>query len=112
VKTKNHKLTGRFPLAGISASLAGALLLLLALPAGAVEKQVIKGYGYIHQATAGLPATAAVATTDRLHLSIGLPLRDFDGLNQTVKDLHDPTNPRYQQWMTPQELAAKFCATE
>src|SRR5215471_17792902 len=112
VKTKNHTLAGRFTLTGLSACLSGALFLSLASPAGAVEKQVIKGYGYLHQVTAGLPATAAVAGTDRMHLSIGLPLRNVEGLNEAIKTLHDPTSPRYQQWMTPQEVAAKFCATE
>jgi hypothetical protein len=112
VKTKHLTFTGRFSLAGLSACLSGALLLSVAPPAGAVEKQVIKGYGYVHQAIAGMAPNAAVPTTGRLHLSIGLPLRDADGLNRAIKELHDPASPRYQQWMTPQEVAAKFCATE
>lgn len=112
MKTKNHTLTGRFTRAGLSACIAGALLLSFAAPGVPAQKQVIKGYGYVHEATTALAPTAPLPATQKLHLSIGLPLRDADGLNQLVKELHDPASPMYQHWMTPTEVAAKFCASQ
>ena len=109
MKTTNHALMGRLTLAGLSACVSG--LLCWPAPAQAGSPQVVHGYGHVQQATSKLTSSGPLDPSRNLHLVIGLPLRDPDGLNRTLRELYDPASPRYRQWMQPHELAAKFCAT-
>ena len=53
-----------------------------------------------------LAATATVPT------AICLPLRDPDGLAALIKRQHDPTDPQYGHYLTPDEFTARFAPTE
>ncbi|GCE31449.1 hypothetical protein KDA_69330 [Dictyobacter alpinus] len=47
-----------------------------------------------------------------LHLSIGLTLRDRDGLATLLERQNDPKSPYYQKYMTPQQFTARFSPTQ
>src|SRR5215471_19009053 len=49
---------------------------------------------------------------ETLELCIGLPLRNQEGLTNTLRDLYDPANPRYHHWLTPGQFSAQFGPTE
>lgn len=48
----------------------------------------------------------------RLNLALGLPLRNQAALTHLLRDLYDPANPRYQQWLTAAQFAEQFGPTE
>ena len=65
-----------------------------------------------------LPPAATVAAPvgrlpgDRqLHLAIGLPLRQPAALTNFLRELYDPTQPRYHQYLSAAEFAAAFGPT-
>ncbi|HTA77439.1 MAG TPA: protease pro-enzyme activation domain-containing protein, partial [bacterium] len=45
---------------------------------------------------------------ETLSLSIGLPLRNQDELQQFLTDLYDPHSPLYHHFLTPQEFDARY----
>ena len=46
--------------------------------------------------------------TQTLLFDMVLPLRDRAGLQNFVQDVQDPTSPSYYQFLTPQEVTARF----
>ena len=48
----------------------------------------------------------------RLHVSIGLPLRDAAELDRFIEDLDDPNSERYRQYLTPEEFTKAFGPTQ
>ena len=48
----------------------------------------------------------------RLNLAIGLPLRHPEALTTLLRQLYDPTDPRYHQYLTPAEFTAEFGPAE
>ena len=109
MKMTTHTPLGRLALAGLSACVSA--LLCCSAPAHAGTAQVVHGYGHVRQATSKLAPSGPLDPSQNLHLAIGLPLRDPEGLSRTLRELYDPASPRYRQWLQPHELAAKFCAT-
>ena len=60
-------------------------------------------------------ATIPVATlpgTNQLYLTIGLPLRNRAELNRLLIELYDPATPRFRQFLSPEEFAARFAPVE
>ena len=53
-----------------------------------------------------------LASTNVLHLAIGLPLRDPDAAKAFLQQLYDPTSPVYHQYLTPDQFAEKFGPTK
>ena len=69
--------------------------------------------------SAHVPAEAKLATPlgrlpgdRRLNLAIGLPLRHTEALTDLLRQLYDPTHPRYHQYLTPDQFTAEFGPTE
>src|ERR1019366_7570596 len=69
--------------------------------------------------SAHVPAEAKLATPlgrlpgdRRLNLAIGLPLRHTEALTNLLRQLYDPTHPRYHQYLTPEQFATEFGPTE
>ncbi|MGB2605487.1 MAG: protease pro-enzyme activation domain-containing protein [Candidatus Sulfotelmatobacter sp.] len=52
--------------------------------------------------------TGQLPATQTLRFDIVLPLRDRAGLQNFVREVHDPTSPSYHQFLTPQEVTARF----
>src|ERR1700677_175948 len=50
--------------------------------------------------------------TQTLRFDIVLPLRDRTGLQNFVQEVQDPTSPSYHQFLTPQEVTARFGPSE
>ena len=48
------------------------------------------------------------AFTDMLHVSISLPYRDQQGMQQFVDSVSDPKSPHYRQFLTPDQVGARF----
>ena len=46
--------------------------------------------------------------TETLRFDIVLPLRDRTGLQNFVQEVQDPASPSYHQFLTPQEVTARF----
>ena len=89
------------------------LLLLLGLPATpvrAVERQFLRNV---------LPPPVTNAAPLRhsppwknLNLTIGLPLRDRDGLTNLLQQLYDPASPGFRHYLLPEQFAQRFSPTE
>lgn len=43
-------------------------------------------------------------------LVLVFPMKDTEGLEALLRDLHDPASPRFRQWLAPQEFGARFGA--
>ncbi|HZM02302.1 MAG TPA: protease pro-enzyme activation domain-containing protein, partial [Candidatus Saccharimonadales bacterium] len=50
--------------------------------------------------------------SNRLNLAIGLPVQNRAVLTQLLRDLYDPANPRFHQYLTAAQFAAQFGPTE
>lgn len=68
--------------------------------------------GHVPAAVARLQPLGHFAGTNRMRLTIGLPLRNRTGLDQLIADLNDPTGTNYHHWLTPDEFSARFGPTE
>jgi kumamolisin len=60
----------------------------------------------IAQMTARLPATRT------LNLTVALKLHNRDGLEELIREQHDPTSPNYGEWLTPAEFSQRFGPTQ
>jgi subtilase family serine protease len=69
------------------------------LPTRHVRDEVANGQA---QLIGQLPANQS------LRFDITLPLRDRAGLQNFVKEVQDPSSPLYHQFLTPQEVTARF----
>jgi subtilase family serine protease len=96
------------PVPAFTGTLCAALLLLCTVSAQAqlqplltrhVRDAVVNGQA---QFVAKLPATQT------LHFDIVLPLRDRAGLQSFAQEVQDPASPFYHQFLTPQEVTARF----
>lgn len=86
------------------------LALLLALPAGAAGRQKIKGR-HVPVAVSSLKSIGALEATNRLNLSISLPMRNPAELDRLLADLYNPASTNYQNWITPAQFTERFGPT-
>jgi len=49
--------------------------------------------------------------SQKLRVLVGLKLRDEPGLNKLLAEIYDSTSPRYRQYITPDDFAARFSPT-
>ena len=64
-------------------------------------------------AAARAPAVLSPVAADKiLRISIGLPLRNQEALNQLLTDLYQPENPKFRQFLEPEQFAEQFGPTE
>ncbi len=80
------------------------------LAARAAERQVV--HGHVPAAVARLQAIGNLPGTNRLNLAIGLPLRNREALTNLLRELYDPTSPKYHHYLTPEQFAEQFGPTE
>ncbi len=83
---------------------------LAAVPARAADLQVVH---------LRLPAAVTNAVPlkhssrwERLNLTIGLPLRDQEGLTNLLRELYDPASPNFRHYLTSDQFARQFGPTE
>jgi len=51
---------------------------------------------------------ASVANDQAVDFNIYLPIRDRDGAEALLQQLHDPTSANYHQWLTPAQFKERF----
>ncbi len=91
----------------VSIAVWAALLPFAVLPAGAA--QVLRGH--VPEAVAVSRAVGAMERNARMSLSIELPLRNQDGLDNLLKQLIDPASPNFRQYLTAEQFAERFGPT-
>ena len=52
-----------------------------------------------------------LAATNRLEVSLGLPLRNREALTNLLQQLYDPASPQFRQYLTPEDFAERFAPT-
>ena len=92
----------------------GALALAgLVWPASAAAPGALKQLrGHVPAAVAHLVSTGHLDGTNRLHLAIGLPLRNQDGLNALLQQVNDSSSQNYHHYLTADQFNAQFGPTE
>ena len=73
-------------------------------------RQILRGH--VPAAVAHLTPQGDLPATNRLHLAIGLPLRNEDALNRLLQELYNPGSPGFHKFLTPEEFTARFGPTE
>ncbi len=93
-------------------SVCAAFGVLLAISAQArpVARQTLPGH--VPAVVASLKPIGDLPETNRLRLAISLPLRHQDALNRLLRDLYDPSSPRYRHFLKPKDFADQFGPSE
>jgi hypothetical protein len=63
-------------------------------------------------APAGIPAMSDMPATQRIGLSISLPMRNKQQLQTLIQQLHDPSSPQYGKYLTVQQFTEQFGPTQ
>jgi len=88
VESKLGRLKG-----GVLTALAAAVCFISAKPTSAAEMAVIG---------------AAASAEQAVEFNVYLPLRDRDGAESLLRQLHDPNSASYHQWLTPAQFSERF----
>ena len=104
-------LSGRGPLLPVWLTLAvSGAVLLCSTTVPAQTRQTL--HGHVPAALAHLPAIGRAPAATRVHLAIGLPVRNQPALTQLLQELYDPASPNYRHYLTPEQFAARFGPAE
>lgn len=58
------------------------------------------------------PLVGPMAANQTMHLTVVLPLRNQDGLDNLLEQLYDPNSPSYHQFLTVEQFTAQFGPTQ
>ncbi len=83
------------------------MLLAVHLPAAGLQQM----HNQLPRAAATLAPLGRLPGTQRLHLALGLPLRNQAALSNLLQQLYDPSSPNYHRFLTPQQFAGQFGPT-
>ena len=86
------------------------MCLIAAMPGRAAGTQVL--HSRLPAAVAKLAPLGNLPTTQHLHFSISLPLRNQQGLTDLLKQISDPSSPNYRHYLTPAQFTEKFGPTQ
>jgi subtilase family serine protease len=89
-----------------------AILLFATSSVQAAERQALRGHVPRAIADLNLQPVGLLPGTNRLHLAIGLPLRNQEALTALLQQLYDPASPNYRHYLTPEQFTEKFGPTE
>jgi subtilase family serine protease len=88
-------------------------LVILSVGPGAVGSSARRAFGHVPQNWINRSHhQGRHSATDRLHLAITLAPRDQPGLDDTLKGLYDPSDPRFHQFLKKGEFQARFAPTD
>jgi hypothetical protein len=87
-------------------TLFAALLALSTLGASADGVKTLKGH--VPQAAAHATPLGRAEPGKQIHLNLGLPLRNAEGLKALLDELYDPNSPAYHQFLSPDQFADRF----
>ena len=82
----------------------------ITLPCQAAERQII--HSKISAVVTNMAPLRHSSRWTRLNLTIGLPLRDREGLTNLLRQLYDPASTNYHRFLTPAQFAERFGPTE
>ena len=92
--------------------LVGVTLLSLASLAATAQLQTQTLSSHLTSAISSSRVVRDLAPDFRLHLAIGLPLRNQADLDTLITQIADPSSPSYHHFLTPDQFAARFGPTE
>ena len=89
------------------------LLLVTFAPAAwaAEQKNLAAGHVPAVVAHGRVNPQGRLASTNRLQLAIGLPLRNQEALARLLKDLYNPASPVFHHYLSPAEFTSRFGPT-
>lgn len=70
--------------------------------------------GHIPQAVKklNLQSVGRLSSTNRLHLAIGLPLRNQEAFNALLQQIYDPASSQYRHYLTTEQFTERFGPTK
>ena len=90
--------------------LGAAIILLCGIsPVFGLDLKVLQGH--VPEVVPTLTPEGRLPATNRLFLSIGLPLRNQAELDELIGQLYDPRSTNYHKFLTPPEFTARFGPT-
>ncbi|HUD46796.1 MAG TPA: S53 family peptidase [Candidatus Baltobacteraceae bacterium] len=91
-------------------ALSLALLSLTAASILAEERRVL--LTQVPETAAHLQRLERLPPGQRLHLAVGLPLRNENTLNKLLQELYNPASTNFHRFLTPEQFAEKFGPAE
>lgn len=68
--------------------------------------------GHVPPEVLKLAPLGQLAPSDRLHLAIGLPVRNPEAMAQLLAEVSDPASPNYRHYLSPQQFTDAFGPSE
>ena len=96
---------------GLTATVAAVFFPFTAGAQG-VGSQVLHGHVPPAIARFQLQPMGLLPATNRLHLAIGLPMRNQAALDKLLAQIYDPASTNYHHYLTPGQFAERFGPTE
>ena len=94
-------------------SLGVVVVLGLTLAASAAAPETVKQLsGHVPSIVSHLSSVGRLNATNRLHLSIGLPLRNREAITNLLQQINDPSSQNYHHYLTPEQFTEQFGPTE
>ncbi len=93
---------------GAQWTMAVALAVACSIPARAQNTGPQSFKDSLPSAVPHLSANGRLPAETRVNLSIGLPLRNEDALNNLLSQLYDPASPNYRHYLTRQQFVEQF----
>src|SRR5580658_6516289 len=100
------------PRRAAGAAVCAALMLVMPPIARAAAHPLLSTHVPAEIAAWHLQSTGYLPDTNRLHLAIGLPLRDKAGLDKFLKQLYDPNSPGFRHFLSVDEFTRRFAASK
>ena len=92
--------------------LSASLLLTAFTAICAPVRQTLSGHVPSAASRLNLQPIGRLPATERLHLAIGLPLRDPDALTRFLQEVYDPRNANFRRFLTPTQFTQRFGPAE
>jgi uncharacterized repeat protein (TIGR01451 family) len=84
----------------------------LAWPAVAAPPSTKVVPGHVPSVVSHLKSLGRMKATNEMRISLSLPLRNTNEIDALIKQLTDPASPSYRQWLTTDQFATQFGATD
>ncbi|MGD0016196.1 MAG: protease pro-enzyme activation domain-containing protein [Verrucomicrobiia bacterium] len=88
------------------------LVVLFTMTAQGQERQVLNGHVPRVVTSLNLQPIGLIPSETRLHLAIGLPLRNKEELNALLQQIYDPTSSQYRHYLTTEQFTEMFGPTK
>ena len=69
-------------------------------------------FRHLPEAVAASEAVGSVSASQRMSLSVGLPVRNAAELDSLIHDLFDPSSPNFRHYLTPEQFTERFGPSE